>query len=96
MVFIPCEYASAIKQIIEWHLGVYTPEKMFNIRLNRILEYCFERNLVNGKIQIEDKDIYYLYECISDATNNIPECGVDENTVWEIFDWIKQLYFSSK
>lgn len=96
MTFIPCEYASAIKQIVEWHLGVYEPEKMFNEHLNRVLDHYLEHNLVDGKVQIEDKELYYLYECISNATNNIPECGVDEDSVWEIFDWIKPLYFSSK
>lgn len=96
MAFIPHEYTSAVKQIIEWHLGVYEPETLFNNHLNRLLEHFVERNLIDGKVQIEDQELRYLYECVSNATNNILECGVDENTVWKIFDWIRPLYFSSK
>lgn len=96
MTFIPCEYTSAVKQIIEWHLDTYMPDKLFNERLDRILEHFSERNLVDGRVQIEEKEFYYLHECVSNATNNTPECGVDKDTVWEIYDWIKPLYFSAK
>lgn len=91
MISIPCEYASAIEQIIEWHLKTYMPELWFNTHLERILERFFERNLVDGVVQIEEKELCYLRECISNATNNISECGVEETLVWEVFDWIRPL-----
>ena len=88
MVEIPTKFSSSIRQIVEWHKDSFMVDEIFSTRLNRILEHFFERKLVNGTVQIEEKELWFLKECISDATNNIEECGIEKNAVWEIYDWI--------
>lgn len=88
MVSIPKTLAESIKVIIEWHLATYVPDIMFDHHLNRILEHFFERNLVDGMAQVEETELYYINECVSNATNNIPECGVEKSVVWDIYDWV--------
>ena len=65
------------------------PDVMFDIPLNRVLEHFFEKNLVDGMVQIEEKELYYIDECVSNATTSITECGVEESIVWEIYNWIR-------
>lgn len=88
MVSIPEEYTKGVKTIIEWHLDAYTPDVMFNPRLERILEHFFERNLVDGIVQVEENELYYINECVSAAANYVNECGVEKDLVWEIYDWV--------
>lgn len=88
MVFIPEKFTENIKEIIEWHLATYVPDIMFDIHLNRILERFSERNMVDGMVELEESELYYINECASDATNNVPECGVEESIVWDIYNWV--------
>lgn len=90
MVNIPNKFTQEIYTIIDWHLAAYIPEKMFNTHLTRILERFFEQNRVNGAVQVEASELYYISECVSDAINNISECGVEKSIVWEIFDWVRE------
>lgn len=88
MVTIPNNLAESVKTIIDWHLDTYKPELEFNVRLERILERFFERNMIAGTVQVDENELYYIYECVSDATNNTAECGVEQSLVWETYDWI--------
>lgn len=88
MVNIPEEFAESIKTIVEWHLSVYVPDIIFDSHLKRILEHFFERNMVDGKVQLEENELYYINECVSNAINNIPECGIERNVAWNIHDWV--------
>lgn len=88
MVTIPPEFASSILQIIDWHLKTYRPERYFNTRLERIQERFYQRNLINGQVQIEESELYEINECVSNATNNVCECAVEKDVVWEIYNWV--------
>ena len=88
MVSVPKKYAKGIKAIIEWHLEAYTPDVTFNPRLERILEHFFERNLIDGIVQVEENELYYINDCVSSATNHTNKCGVEKDLVWEIYDWV--------
>lgn len=88
MVIIPNNLAESIKTIINWHLDAYVPEAVFNTHLERILEHFFERNMIDGTVQVAENELYYINECVSNATNNADECGVEQSLVWEIYDWI--------
>ena len=89
MVTIPNNLVESVKTIIDWHLDTYKPEFEFNVRLERILEHFFERNMIEGTVQVDENELYYIYECVSDATNHTAECGVGKSLVWETYDWIR-------
>ena len=89
MVTIPSQFTDCVKNIINWHLNTYIPEQVFNVHLERVLEQLYKRNLVNGTVQIKESELYYISECVSDATSNVDECGVERSLVWKVFDWIK-------
>ena len=87
-VKIPRAFTSPIKTLIEWHLETYLPYREIDIRLERILEHFFHQNMIDGFVQVEKGDLYYINECVSDATNNFVECGVSQGVVWNIYDWV--------
>ena len=88
MVVVPEKFSSSIKHIIEWHLETYAPDQLFNIRLERILEHFYEKNMVNGKVEVGENELYEIHECVSNADTNIPECGVERDIVWDIWGWV--------
>ena len=88
MINIPNQFTQEIQQAIEWHLNVYIPEQIFDLHLKRILEHFFERNCKDGIVQVEEKELYYINECISNAINNSQECGISKDALWDIWDWI--------
>ena len=88
MVVIPERFTSSIKHLIEWHLETYVPDRLFNIRLERILEHFYERNLVDGMVEVRESDLYEIHECVSNATTSIPECGIERDIVWDIWSWV--------
>ncbi len=88
LIYLPQDLSEPIRHILEWHLNSYMPEHEFNIRVNRILEQYFQKNLVNGNVQVKRSDLYYINECVSNATNNIDEIEIDKDTVWKIYDWV--------
>ena len=96
MISIPHEYTACIKQVIEWHLATYMPDKGFDAELDKVLVRFYERNLIDGAVQVEEKHLYHLYECVSNATNNVSHCGLEEECIWEIYNWIRPLYFQTK
>lgn len=88
MINIPNQFTQEIQQVIEWHLRVYVPEQDFDLHLKRILERFFEKNRVAGIVQVEEKELFYINECISNAINYSQECGVSKEILWDIWDWI--------
>ncbi len=90
MVDIPKKYNQDIQKIVDWHLSAYMPSVEFNIMLKRILEHFFTRNMVDGVAQLEEKELYYLKECASDAINYADECGIDIDTLRSIADWAQK------
>ena len=92
MLLVPQKYTENIQQIITWHLRTYVPDKLFNIPTKRILERLEQGTVV----QLEDKELYYINECVANAKNNVPECGVEQSVVDEIFDWIHPEYKKTK
>ena len=88
MINIPNHFSQEIERIIEWHLSVYIPEHNFDHHLKQILEHFFERNRMDGMVQIEEKELYYINECVSNAINNSQECGISKQVLWDIWDWI--------
>ena len=89
MVKIPEKKAENIEKIIEWHLKTYMSDKLFNICLTRVLDCC--KTPKNGMAWIDTKYLKHIEDCGYDATNNTPECGVEEETVRELYDWIVEL-----
>ena len=91
MLTIPEKYTEDIQLIIAWHLSAYIPDKMVDIPTKRILE-----RLKNGTAILEDKELYYINDCVADAKNNASECGVEQVILDEIFDWIHPKYTNTK
>lgn len=90
MVDILKKYNQDIQKMVDWHLSSYMPSVELNIMLNRILEHFSTRNMVDGVAQLEEKELYYLKECASDAINYADECGIDKDTLWNIADWAQE------
>ena len=91
-IAVPTKYNDVIVKIVQWHLKAYEPDMFFNHCLIKLLNRFSQKGLGDEATQIEKDTLYNepycLYECFSDATNNIAECGVSEDLVWEIHDWI--------
>ena len=89
---VPTEYNAAIVKIIDWHLKAYEPDMFFDDCITRIRDCFSQENLVDGVAQVKITafcdNLHCLHDCFSDATNNIAECGVNEDLVWEIYNWI--------
>ncbi len=83
MISVSKVYVSDIKQIIEWHLKTYEPDIMTDTRLKRILE-----RLDSGVFCVEDPELYSLWSCVSDAVNHIVDCGVTEDKLWKVYEWV--------
>ena len=92
MLVLPQKYKESIQQIITWHLKTYVPDKMFNVPVKRILKRLEKETIV----QLEDKELYYLNECVDNARRNAPECGVEQTVLDEIFDWVYPEYRKTK
>lgn len=91
MIVIPENLIICLITIIEWHLDAYVPEVMFNLRLERILDRLYGKNKSNGVVQVEETDLYFINECLSNAKNNLDECGVEEPLVQEAYDWVVKM-----
>ena len=88
MVSIPEEYVKDLKKILEWCLEAFVPDITFDHYVECLLEHFYERNLIEGKVQVGENELYYVNECISSATNYAKECGVEKDLIWEIYDWV--------
>lgn len=84
MIIVPNDFVPAIKQIIQWHLEAYEPDIMSDTTLKRIFE---RRSNVNG-FCVEESELYPLWSCVSDAVNHIVDCGVTEDKLWKIYEWV--------
>lgn len=84
MIIVPNDFVPAIKQIIQWHLEAYEPDIMSDTKLKRIFE---RRSNVNG-FCVEESELYPLWSCVSDAVNHIVDCGVTEDKLWKIYEWV--------
>lgn len=91
MITIPNEFNSSIIKIIEWNLKTYEFDIIIRTQLNRLLDDLYKKSL-----EIEDKYLYHLNECVSNAKNNVSECGVAKGTIDKIYDWVWPLYSQSK
>ena len=92
MLHIPNKYVNDLKTILKWHLEFYSPDFFFDTRIKRILE----RIENNDAVELEEKELYYICECASNAKNYAPECGVERSVAEEIFDWIYPIYQKTK
>lgn len=90
MITIPNEFNSSIIKIIEWNLKTYKYDIIDHTRLNRLLDD------LGKNPKIDDEYLYHLNECVSNAKNNVSECGVDKDTVDKIYNWVWPLYSQSK
>lgn len=96
MITMTSEFIAPVIRILEWHLETYMPETIFDGRVRRILDELRKADARNLEANIEEYEIYYIHYCASDATNNIPECGVDKDLVWKIHDWAFAEYKKTK
>lgn len=96
MITIPSEFVVPIISILEWHLRAYMPETIFDGRVKRILDELRKADARKVAAIIEEKEIYFIHTCASDATNNIPSCGVGKDLVWRIHDWAFAEYKKTK
>lgn len=96
MVTIPSEFVTPLIRILEWHLGAYMPEEMFDGRVERILDELRKVEARGIDAYIEEYEIYYIHVCVSNATNNIDACGTDKDLVWKIHDWAFAEHKNSK
>lgn len=90
MVSVPQRYNQPIMDIIDWHLyqSPYMPCYELDTRLKRIIEHFFEKNLTNNTALLEEKELYYLKQCLSDAIEYESECGVAKETIQNIIKWV--------
>ena len=89
MVNIPKQYVEPLIQLIEWHISAYMSDHIFNIQLNRILEKIYKERQPNNIVELEHNDLFFIDECVSNATNNFNEHKVSKELVWEIYDWVR-------
>lgn len=89
MVSIPQNYNQVLQTIVQWNLDAYMPNIEFNIMERRILEHLYTIEPISGIAELEDKELYYLNDCVSNAINNSEECGVDKKIGWELYHWIQ-------
>lgn len=95
MIKLPKEYSEALEKIIEWNLRTYVPSPD-DVSLKRIQENFFKKNLVDGFVIFEHKDMYYLLFCMENAVNNPNECGYEFNYLWDIRKWVYNEYVKGK
>ena len=93
-MLIPKEYIENIITIVEWNLKEYhspeLPKDDFVIKWEKIVDLLTSKNLE----VIDEKFLYYLNYAIQTAKNYVDECGVSENDVNKLFDWIMPLYLN--
>ena len=87
-IFLPNTLIEPSLRIIGWHLENYIPSLEIDILLKRIKDKIERHKRNNGIVLLEQKELYPLWECVSNATNNVSECGLDEETVWAIYEWV--------
>lgn len=89
MINVPKQYIDPLIQLIEWHKSAYMPERSFDIQLNRILEKLYKESHSDDIINLEFTDLFFIDECVSNATNNFDEHKINKDLVWEMYDWIR-------
>lgn len=85
LIFIPKRFVPTIQRIMEWHSKTYRPSDIFE---KSAFDRVFDKLRKEYPVQAENDDLRVIYSCVQDASNHREECDVDEQTFWDIFDWI--------
>ncbi len=90
---VPTRIISHLIEIVKWNIKEYDYEEYDKIVINRLLDdlcVAFNHREESGaNTEIDKRYDAFLREVVSNAINYAEECGVDKETIWEIFDIIK-------
>ena len=92
MINIPQEFLLPLKTIIEWNLSECVEDIFFGTPLKRLLERINNDPSQLRHTQIQEKELYSVYDSVVNARNYAEDCGVERNILQRIYDWIRPIY----
>lgn len=87
MKIVPKEYIEPIKTLVKWLEDEYGYDDIFDEHLFMQLK---DKILCDGDVELSGAELRNIRDCASTATNYADECGIDKETIWNIWEWAGQ------